>query len=97
MNVLDQLYVEPLLPLLVVLGKEALLIALLSLKVALNVTDWVWADDLSSIVLSLTEKLLIEGAWSSVLVTIISMVEVDELEWLSIAVSVNVSVVLPKL
>ena len=79
------------------LGKEALLMALLSLKVALNVTDWVWADDLSSIVLSLTEKLLIEGAWSSVLATIISIVEVDELEWLSIAVSVNESVVFPKL
>ena len=91
------MYVEPLLPLLVVFGKEALLIALLSLNTALNVTDWDWEDDLRSIVLSLTVKLEIEGAWSSVLVTIISIVAVEELEWLSIAVNVKLSVVSPKL
>ena len=94
---MDQLYVEPLLPLLVVLGNEALLMALLSLNTALNVTDWDWEDDLRSIVLSLTVKLEIEGAWSSVLVTIISIVAVAELEWLSIAVNVKLSVVFPKL
>ena len=80
-----------------VLGNEALLIALLSLNTALNVTDCVCEDDLSSIVLSLTVKLLIDGAWSSVLVTTISIVAVAELEWLSIAVNVKLSVVFPKL
>ena len=82
-------------PLLVVLGREAELIALLSLNVALNVTDCVLADDLRSIVLSLTLKLLIDGASSSVFVTIISIVDVDEFPWLSLAVNVKLSVVLP--
>ena len=73
-------------------GRPTVLIATLSLTTAVKVTVWVCDEVLRSTVVSSTEKLVIDGSWSSALLILIVTVSVIELLAVSVTVSVTVSV-----
>ena len=68
----------------------------LSLTTAVKVTVWVCDEVLGSTVVSLAEKLLIDGSSSSTIILIVTVSVAVRLE-LSVTVAVNVSLLLPKL
>ena len=77
-------------------GRLTLLIATLSLTVTVNDTVCSCDEVLSSTVVSLALTVQ-DGAWSSALLILMVIVSVTELLALSVTVTVNVSLLSPKL
>ena len=95
-NVLVKLKVLPLWLTKVASVTDLEVIVLLSVATTAKVTVWDWELVVRTIVLSLTENELIEGSWSSFLVTDTVRLSVDVLPCVSVTVAVKLSFTVPK-